>query len=78
MIYDASVLICRYLFLEVLSDADRDRTHVFSSFFYRRLTQRQTRSATNEDTANKTCVSTEVLVFVIVSDLECKLKLLGK
>jgi len=46
--------LSRYLFLEVLSDADRARTHIFSSFFYRRLTQKQTRGIKDEDAANKT------------------------
>jgi len=40
--------------MEILSDADRARTHIFSSFFYRRLTQKQSRGMTHEDTANKT------------------------
>ncbi|XP_033729243.1 sentrin-specific protease 6-like [Pecten maximus] len=33
----------RFLFLEVLSEDVRKRTHIFSSFFFKRLTQRQGR-----------------------------------
>jgi len=51
--------------VEVLSDADRARTHIFSSFFYRRLTQKQSRGMTLEATANKTSVSAEISVCVI-------------
>jgi len=52
--YKHICVFCRYLFMEVLSDDDRARTHIFSSFFYRRLTQKQSRGMTREDTANKT------------------------
>ena len=31
----------RYVMLEKLSEADKNRTHIFSSFFYKRLTQRE-------------------------------------
>nr|KAG5706870.1 hypothetical protein BaRGS_004205 [Batillaria attramentaria] len=34
----------KYLFREKLSEEDRQRTHIFSSFFYKRLMQRQSRS----------------------------------
>ncbi|EDO38314.1 predicted protein, partial [Nematostella vectensis] len=30
----------KYIFHEKLTDFDRERTHIFSSFFYKRLTQR--------------------------------------
>jgi len=36
-------LPCRYLLQSQLSDEDRERTHVFSSFFYKRLTSRPKR-----------------------------------
>ncbi|XP_021355279.1 sentrin-specific protease 6-like [Mizuhopecten yessoensis] len=35
----------RFLYLEVLSEEVRKRTHIFSSFFFKRLTQRQGRVA---------------------------------
>jgi sentrin-specific protease 7 len=34
----------RYLTLSVLSEEDQSRTHVFSSFFYKRLTTRPAKS----------------------------------
>lgn len=37
----SDVLIFRYLLEEKLTPRDRERTHVFSSFFYKRLTQRE-------------------------------------
>ncbi|XP_036398327.1 sentrin-specific protease 6 isoform X2 [Megalops cyprinoides] len=40
----------KYLFLEKLNKEDAQRSHVFSSFFYKRLTQREKRSPT--DTTN--------------------------
>ncbi|XP_076444535.1 uncharacterized protein LOC143282710 isoform X2 [Babylonia areolata] len=39
----------KYLFNEKLSEADRQRTHIFSSFFYKRLTQRQNKSSQDEE-----------------------------
>ncbi|XP_057321904.1 uncharacterized protein LOC130665499 [Microplitis mediator] len=39
----------KYLTLEVLSEEDQNRTHVFSSYFYKRLTSRHAQSA---DTTN--------------------------
>lgn len=45
---------CRYLLREVLNREDRDRTHVFSSFFYRRLMQKQ--AGKHSDEANMTSV----------------------
>ena len=40
--------------MELLSAETRAKTHVFSSFFYRRLTQKQPRGSLTEDTANMT------------------------
>ncbi|KAK3578550.1 hypothetical protein CHS0354_025261 [Potamilus streckersoni] len=39
----------KYLFLEKLGQKDRKRTHVFSSFFFKRLTQRNASTAADED-----------------------------
>ncbi|XP_036356506.1 sentrin-specific protease 6 isoform X3 [Octopus sinensis] len=39
----------KYLVLEKLSETDRERTHVFSSFFYKRLTQRLNRHSYSSD-----------------------------
>lgn len=39
----------KYLVLEKLSENDRQRTHVFSSFFYKRLTQRLNRHSYNNE-----------------------------
>ncbi|KAL3883143.1 hypothetical protein ACJMK2_029436 [Sinanodonta woodiana] len=39
----------KYLFLEKLGQKDRKRTHVFSSFFFKRLTQRNASTAAEED-----------------------------
>ncbi|ELU13268.1 hypothetical protein CAPTEDRAFT_165789 [Capitella teleta] len=36
----------------MLSEEQQQKTHLFSSFFYRRLTQKQSRRQTNEDQAN--------------------------
>ena len=36
---------CRYLVLERLKKEDSQRSHVFSSFFYKRLNQRERRNA---------------------------------
>lgn len=33
---------CRWLYNEKLSEADREKTHIFSSFFYKRLTDKAT------------------------------------
>ncbi|XP_062605609.1 sentrin-specific protease 6-like [Saccostrea cucullata] len=44
----------KYLFLSVLSDKDRERTHIFSSFFFKRLTQRQGRCGPEDNMADKT------------------------
>ncbi|XP_061195796.1 sentrin-specific protease 6-like isoform X2 [Saccostrea echinata] len=44
----------KYLFLNVLSDKDRERTHMFSSFFFKRLTQRQGRCGPEDSMADKT------------------------
>ncbi|XP_078328229.1 uncharacterized protein LOC111102878 isoform X2 [Crassostrea virginica] len=44
----------KYLFLDVLSDRDRQRTHIFSSFFFKRLTQRQGRCGLEADMVDKT------------------------
>ncbi|XP_046553939.1 LOW QUALITY PROTEIN: sentrin-specific protease 6-like [Haliotis rubra] len=41
----------KYLFIEKLSEEDRSRTHIFSSFFYKRLTQKQARNSMPEDVA---------------------------
>lgn len=49
-------LICRYLFLEKFSEEDRNRTHIFSSFFYKRLTQRESRSSLGPDEQKLTWV----------------------
>ena len=35
-----TVFSSRYLLTKILSQKDQERTHVFSSFFYRRLTQK--------------------------------------
>ena len=43
-------LIYRYIFFEKLSPADRERTHILSSFFYKRLTQRSTSGSSNTST----------------------------
>ena len=37
-------VLCRYLVLEKLKSEDAQRSHVFSSFFYKRLNQRERRS----------------------------------
>ncbi|KAK0097070.1 hypothetical protein PV326_003409 [Microctonus aethiopoides] len=37
----------KYLTLEILSEADQKRTHVFSSYFYKRLTSRHAQTAEN-------------------------------
>lgn len=47
-------LFFRYLFLDVLSDRDRERTHIFSSFFFKRLTQRHGQRGVEADMADKT------------------------
>ncbi|GAB1602779.1 sentrin-specific protease 6-like isoform X4 [Argonauta hians] len=39
----------KYLVLEKLTETDRERTHVFSSFFYKRLTQRLNRHSYSSD-----------------------------
>lgn len=39
----------KYLVIEKLSENDRQRTHVFSSFFYKRLTQRLNRHTFNNE-----------------------------
>ncbi|XP_025098063.1 sentrin-specific protease 6-like isoform X1 [Pomacea canaliculata] len=44
----------KYLVREKLSEEDRQRTHVFSSFFYKRLMQRQSRSSHDVDDAKLT------------------------
>ncbi|KAK2147943.1 hypothetical protein LSH36_527g01011 [Paralvinella palmiformis] len=38
----------KYLVNEILTDEDKERTHVFSSFFYRRLTQKQNKCRTED------------------------------
>ncbi|XP_076466538.1 uncharacterized protein LOC143297891 isoform X2 [Babylonia areolata] len=39
----------KYIFLEKLTEEDRQRTHIFSSFFFKRLTQKQARSAQDQE-----------------------------
>lgn len=39
----------RYLLRDKLSTEDRERTHIFSSFFYKRLTQRIRGAAIDDD-----------------------------
>ncbi|CAH1394127.1 unnamed protein product [Nezara viridula] len=39
----------RYLWLNVLSEEDRNRTHIFSSFFYKRLTMCPPRQSENQE-----------------------------
>ncbi|XP_055887653.1 uncharacterized protein LOC106080000 isoform X4 [Biomphalaria glabrata] len=43
----------QYLYLERLSPANRQRTHIFSSFFYKRLTQRDRHVEKSEEDAKK-------------------------
>lgn len=42
MRYKCYRLFFRYLFHKRLSDEDRQKTHIFSSFFYKRLTDKTT------------------------------------
>ncbi|ESO89155.1 hypothetical protein LOTGIDRAFT_106350, partial [Lottia gigantea] len=43
----------KYLLLEKLSEKDRERTHIFSSFFYKRLTQKIPKTAESTADRNK-------------------------
>ncbi|XP_041352228.1 sentrin-specific protease 6-like [Gigantopelta aegis] len=43
----------KYLYLEKLSETDRKKIHIFSSFFYKCLTQKQPRNSLPEDVAKK-------------------------
>ncbi|KAH9518462.1 hypothetical protein Btru_016862 [Bulinus truncatus] len=43
----------QYLYLEKLSPENRERTHIFSSFFYKRLTQRDRHVEKSEEDAKK-------------------------
>jgi hypothetical protein len=43
------IVLYRYLLHEKLSVADHARTHIFSSFFYKRLTQRIRGAAIDDD-----------------------------
>ncbi|GFR76499.1 sentrin-specific protease 7 [Elysia marginata] len=43
----------QYLYKEKLSEANQKRTHIFSSFFYKRLTQRDRHSEKTEEDAKK-------------------------
>ncbi|KAK3097800.1 hypothetical protein FSP39_013306 [Pinctada imbricata] len=44
----------KYLYLKVLSEEDRKRTHIFSSFFFKRLTLRQGRGSSVNETPDMT------------------------
>ena len=51
-------LVCRYIILEQLTEEQRERVHLFSSFFYKRMTHRPNRrAAAADDEANMTSVS---------------------
>ena len=41
-------VLCMYVFIQVLSDVDKERTFVFSTFFYTRLTQPFTGTAAKD------------------------------
>ena len=43
----------QYIFLEKLSEENRQKTHIFNTFFYKRLTQRDRQSEKTEEDAKK-------------------------
>lgn len=44
----------KYLYLEHLKDDEREKTHIFSTFFYKRLTTMPSRSRPDKDAAKQT------------------------
>ncbi|CAH3121081.1 unnamed protein product [Pocillopora meandrina] len=50
----------KYIFFEKLSPADRERTHILSSFFYKRLTQRSTSGSSNTSTSTSDRMHSQV------------------
>lgn len=50
----------KYIFFEKLSPADKERTHILSSFFYKRLTQRSTNSSSDTFTSTQDRMHSQV------------------